>query len=406
MGVVASLGSLRVLKSRNYALLWWSGLASNAGTWMQTIAVGALITSLTDSAGWGGLVAAASFLSSGLCTPFGGVIADRHNRRRLLIIAGVLEALVAVALAALYLAGLVGPWVLVITVTVEGMLLGLYQPAASAMLPDLVDKAHLPDAAALSNASWNIGRTIGPALGGAVIAFGSYGAVFVINAVSCLLVAAAVYFIRLEPIEHDKSKTVLNGLTDGFRGARAEEGCWSAIKTIALVALCVSPFIALMPAMAQIVFDGNAVDTSHLVIAQGVGSVIGAIALAPLARRFGRRRLMLASLVAAPLVEMAYSQAPTMSFAILGAFFLGASYVGVLVGLSVIVQLRAPADLRGSRAFDQLHHAGSLLFRRCNPAGLDCGPGRRPHGPLRWAGYFAGGRGPYCPDQPAMAAIA
>jgi MFS family permease len=341
-----ALESLKVLKARNYALLWWSGLISNAGTWMQSVAIGTLVTSLTHKASWGASIAAVSYLASGIFTPFGGVIADRHDRRRLLITASVAEAAVASLLAVMYVSGHISPAVLLVNVALEGALLGFYQPASSAMLPDLVGKDHLAEAAALGNASWNLGRTVGPALGGAVIAYSSYGAVFIINAISCLIVAIAMCSVRIKPTVHDTLGSTWHRLRDGLQGARANKGCWYAIKTIPLVAILVSPFIALMPAMGQLVLHGTAIDTSHLVIAQGVGSVVGAIALAPLARRFGRRRMIMTSLISAPVVEMLYSQAPTKLLADIGAFLMGCTYVGILVGLSVVIQLHAPARLR------------------------------------------------------------
>ena len=91
-------------------------------------------------------------------------------------------------------------------------------------------------------------------------------------------------------------------LREGVRGARAEAGCWSAIRFIGITALFVSPFIAMIPAMAQLVFDGTAVDTAHFTMAQGLGSVVGAFGLASAVRRFGRFRVTVVMLVALPLL--------------------------------------------------------------------------------------------------------
>jgi DHA3 family macrolide efflux protein-like MFS transporter len=101
---------------RNYALLWWSGLVSDAGTWMQAVAVGALVTDLTHSAGWGGLVAGATFLASGLVTPFGGVMADHRDRRLLMLWSSAALAVVSTVLAVLYAMGDVSPTVLLLVV--------------------------------------------------------------------------------------------------------------------------------------------------------------------------------------------------------------------------------------------------------------------------------------------------
>lgn len=338
--------SLRLLRLRNYALVWWSGLFSNAGSWMQTVAIGALITDLTHSAAWGGLIAGASFMASGLMTPAGGVVADKWNRRALMLLVSLASAAVAVLLAVLFIAGLVTPEVLLVLVIIEGCLLGFVVPAMGAMTPDLVPKEHIADASAMGNASWNLGRCIGPALAGVVIAYGSYSLVFVINALSYIGVAIAMFFVRVPAIAHATGGTFVQRLREGIRGSREDEGCWAAVCFIAITALFVSPFIALMPAVAQLVFHGTAVDTAHFTMSQGIGSVVGAFAFAALVRRFGRGRVIVVLLIALPLSEMAYAVAPSKWFGVAGAFLLGAFYIAITVGMTVIVQLRAEPHLR------------------------------------------------------------
>jgi predicted MFS family arabinose efflux permease len=102
----------------------------------------------------------------------------------------------------------------------------------------------------------------------------------------------------------------------------------------------------LIPAVAQLVFDGTAVDTARFTMAQGLGSVVGAFALASTVRRFGRHRVMVGMLVALPIFEMGFAVAPNKWFAMLGTFLLGAGYVAITVGMTVIVQLRSPRHLR------------------------------------------------------------
>lgn len=340
------LSSFGVLRLRNYGLLWWSGLVSDAGTWMQAVAIGALVTDLTQSAGWGALVAGATFLASGLVTPFGGVIADQRDRRRILLYTSIAFAVVSTVLAVLYAADQVNPTALLVVVVLEGILLGVAIPARGAMLPDIVKAEQLADASALNNASWNVGRCIGPGLAGAVIAYGSYSLVFAINAATYVCVVLALLFMRVPQIAHADGGSPLARLKEGFQGARADAGCWAAIRFIGITGLFVSPFIALIPAMAQLVFEGTAVDTAHLTMAQGFGSVVGAFLFAALVRSLGRHRLMIALLVSLPISEMLFAVAPSKWFAVGAAFLLGAGYVGITVGMTVIVQLRSPQLLR------------------------------------------------------------
>jgi MFS family permease len=140
---------------------------------------------------------------------------------------------------------------------------------------------------------------------------------------------------------------LLARITSGARAAAAEPGCRSAIILIAVVALLASPFIALVPAMAVKLFHHQASGTAVLVTAQGVGAVIGALALTPVAGRVGRRRLLIADLALLPVLLVLYGLAPSLALAAVALLAVGASYIGVLAGLNTVVQLRAPEALRG-----------------------------------------------------------
>src|SRR5581483_3902603 len=133
----------------------------------------------------------------------------------------------------------------------------------------------------------------------------------------------------------------------GFHAAMAEPGCRLAILLIGITALLISPFIALIPAVAINLLHKGARGTSVLVTAQGVGAVIGALALTPLANRFGRRRVMIGDLcVLLPATVVLYYAAPSLWTAALGLVAVGAAYIGVLSGLMTVVQLRASENLR------------------------------------------------------------
>jgi len=133
----------------------------------------------------------------------------------------------------------------------------------------------------------------------------------------------------------------------GARVAAAEPGCRSAILLIAVVALIGSPFIGLVPAVAIDGLHRGAAATSALVTGQGIGAVAGALALAPLARVWGRRRLLVGALFAFPTAIVGYGLAPSLATASLAIVVVGTCYIGVLTGLNTVVQLRAPEQARG-----------------------------------------------------------
>jgi predicted MFS family arabinose efflux permease len=228
-----------------------------------------------------------------------------------------------------------------------GCVAGVGFPAYAAMLPDLVPEEQLLAAMSLSQAQWNLGRVVGPALAGLAIALGSYSAAFALNAMSFAAMLVALRLLRLErrppPTDDDGLWT---RIAVGARAARDEPGVRSAIVMISVVALTASPFIALIPAMARVRFDGSSSLTSWFVTAQGVGAVVGALLLPVVAQRLGRFRTLELSLVLLPLALVLYGLAPTPVSATVALLAVGASYMFVFSGIGTVVQLRAPAALR------------------------------------------------------------
>jgi MFS family permease len=344
---LGSIAALRPLQRREFALVWSAALVSNIGSWVQTVAVSVLVTALTGQARWTGLVAAAAFVPIGVLSPVGGVIADRVDRRRLLLTTTVGETFFACLLAVLVGTGHASPVGVTLIVFGGGCMTALGFPAYQAILPDLVEREDLLAASSLSMAQYNLGRVGGPALAGLVLVLGSYTWAFALNAASYGAVMTALLVVRLPPAVATEEPPGLRArLAAGARGARAEPGCRTAILTIAVTALLLSPFIALIPAVALKLFGQKESGTSVLITAQGIGAVMGALGLASLARRRGRRRVLVANLVLVPFLFFAYAVSPSLPVAAVALAALGAGYVGLLSGLGTVVQLRAPAALR------------------------------------------------------------
>lgn len=340
--------SLRPLRSRNFALLWSAALVSNVGSWMQTVALGVLVTARTHQPGWTGLVAAAAFLPMGLLAPVGGALADRLDRRRWLIVTTVFEMAFATVLAVLAASGEDAPWTVVIVAFFGGASAAVGFPAYQAMLPDLVPSRDLLGAVSLSSAQFNMGRVIGPALAGLLLLHHDYTLTFAVNAASFAAVIGALVLVRL-PSAAPATRTVrmVGRIIEGARTAMGEPGCRSAIGLIAVVALLASPFIALAPAMAIDVFHRGGGGTAVLVTAQGVGAVIGALVLPVIAQASGIRTMLTSVLFLLPLLLVNYGLAPSFWWSAAAFLLVGAGYIGVLTGLNTVVQLRAPAAARG-----------------------------------------------------------
>ncbi len=343
-----AFSSLQPLRRRNFALIWTAALISNVGSWMQTVAVGALVTEATGKSAWTGIVAAAAFIPIGIFAPVGGALADRVDRRRFFIGTTIGETVFAVLLAVAVATGHGEPWLVTLLVFGGGCLTSLGIPAYQAIIPELVPKEELLAAMSLGSAQFNFGRVIGPALAGVAIVAGSYSLVFAVNAASFGAVIVALLMSQFAERPHDAERFSLRRqITAGVQGAMADPGCRLAILLIGTTALLISPFIALIPAVAINLLHEGARGTSVLVTAQGIGAVAGALALTPLANRFGRRRVVLADLmVVLPATIILYASAPSLWTAAAALVAVGAAYIGILSGLMTIVQLRAPEDLR------------------------------------------------------------
>lgn len=361
--------TLRPLRHRHFAVLWGAGVVSTIGTWMQIVAVGVLVTDLTGKAAWTAIAFTAGFVPRGLLAPVGGALADRLDRRRGLLIGNLIDAALAAFLAAAVATGRASPILITMVVFVSGSLGAFRMPFQQAMLPDLVPRADLLGAVSLGWAQWNLGRVIGPMVAGVVIAAGSFALAFALNAASFLVVVLAVLVIRIPPrVGGDETEgpgRLLSQIRAGARVVAAEPGCRIAIALVGAAALLVAPFMALIPALAATLVGDDAEAMAKaagtLTTAQGVGALVTALLIAPLAERLGRRRFLTACLLLTPAFIVPYVLSPTIGVAAVWIVFVGAAYTGILSVLGAVVQLRAPAAVR-ARAISLFHATLTIAF--------------------------------------------
>lgn len=327
-------------------MLWTGAFLSNVGTWMETVAVGILVTADTGQAGWTGLVAAAGFVPAAVLGPIGGALADRVARKPLLLTMTVVQTGLAALLAVLAAFDAAAPGTVVVIVFLAGCSQAIGFPTYQAVIPDLVPAEDLTGAVALGAAQWNLGRVVGPALAGVVIAVGGYEWAFGINALSFVAVILAVAPLRLPPPQH-AGIPVFAAIREGWRYAAKEPGLRAVITYAALTFFLAGPFIALVPAMALEVLDKGSAGTSVLVTAQGIGAVIMAFSLGTLTLKFGSRHVLLAMLGVLPVTLIAYALSPNLALAAIAIFFVGTVYLGAFSSIFAIVQHRAPAQFRG-----------------------------------------------------------
>ena len=339
--------TLAPFRSRNYSILWGASLVSNVGTWMEVVALGSLVARTTGKASAVALVAAAAFLPSAVFSPLGGAISDRVDRHRFLLATLGGETFFAALLCVAVGTGVRRPAVLSAIVFAESCVSALALPNRQSMMPDLVPPEHLLAAISLSSAAWNGGRVLGPLLAAPLVAaFGPAGA-FGVNAVSFAVMLVAVLFLRLPArAPADTSESVLHRLRAGVGVARTVPGIRTALVTISVMAFTAAPFIGLLPIVARAVFKGGTPTTSAFVTAQGIGAVIGALALPKLAARHGRAFMLMVSMATIVGALLLYGATRSTLVATVAIGIVGAGYFATMIGWQTVLQLSSPPEMR------------------------------------------------------------
>jgi MFS family permease len=339
--------SLAPLRHRDFARFWTGAFVSNIGTWMETVSIGVYVTQTTGRATWTGAVAAAGFLPTAFLGPIGGAIADRFERRIILLSTTLVQTAFASVMTALFIIGHPAPVTVTLMVFGSGIAQALGFPSYQALLPDLVPVEDLAGAIALSSAQWNLGRVIGPLIAGIVISLGGYPWALGINAASFLAVVGVLLTLRLPRPENPPTVGIFASIVDGVRFVRRDDGLRINISAMALTTFVAAPFIALVPAMSIEVFHAGAGGTSLLVTAQGIGAVTMGLLAGPLVTRTSARRVMLGAMAVLGPALVCYGYAPLIGISALTIFFVGGAYLGAIASFTTIAQLRAPGYLRG-----------------------------------------------------------
>ncbi|MGV3541116.1 MAG: MFS transporter, partial [Rufibacter sp.] len=275
-------GMFRALQYRNYRLFFTGQGISLIGTWMQQIAMSWLVYRLTDSVFLLGMVSFANQIPSFLLGPFAGVISDRFNRHRVLLVTQFLFLLESSVLAALVLTGNVTINYILALGAFAGMVNAFDMSARQSFVVQLVEKREdMSNAIALNSSMFNMARLVGPSVAGGLIATLGEGVCFLINALSYLAVLASLLLMRLPKLELPVQTTqIFKSLGEGFKYAFGFQPIRDILLLIATLSLFGMPFTVLMPAFARDVLGGDATTLGLLMGASGVGALAGALYLA------------------------------------------------------------------------------------------------------------------------------
>lgn len=273
---------LRALQHRNYRLFFGGQGISLIGTWLTRVATSWLVYRLTDSALLLGVVGFAGQIPTFLLAPLAGVLVDRWNLHRILVITQALSMIQSFLLAILALTGVITVWHIIILNVFQGLINAFDTPARQAFVVEMVeDKKDLANAIALNSSMFNAARLLGPAVAGVLIAAVGEGICFLIDGVSYLAVIASLLAMTIATRKTAKAAPeVLHGLREGYNYAFGFAPIRAILLFLALVSLMGMPYTVLMPVMAKDVLHGEAHTLGFLTAAAGMGALAGAVYLA------------------------------------------------------------------------------------------------------------------------------
>ncbi|MDT7577899.1 MAG: hypothetical protein QOH17_4232 [Pseudonocardiales bacterium] len=334
------------LENPNYRRYISGQSVSLVGTWMQSIAQSWLVLELTGSATALGTVIALQTLPTLLLGPYAGVVADRINKRRLMIGLQAMMGVLALALGLLTITGLVTLW----QVYVLALLLGLNNcfenPARQSFVLEMVGPADLRNAVSLNSVMVNVARVVGPAIAGIVISLGGIGLCFLLNAVSFVAVVASL--IRLDTTKLQPTVATRRGpgqLREGFAYVRRTPALAVPLLMMALVGCLAYEFQVVLPVVAQQTFAGDARTYGFLTAAMGLGAVVGGLYVAAYGRT-GMPALVVASTLFG-LAMLGTAVAPNLPIALVGMALVGAFSVAFLSTGNSTLQLASDPQMRG-----------------------------------------------------------
>ena len=340
----------RVFKAfhyREFRLLWFGACTSSIGTWMQIVAQQWLVLSISGSAFLLGVDGFLAQIPIVLLSLIGGVLADRIERRRLLLGSQYVQMTCAFLLTVLIAFKVVRVWHILTLSFVVGCAQAFGGPAYQALVPMLVEREDLPNAIALNSIQFNLARVIGPMLGG--LALTALGAAwcFGLNGLSFVAVIISLLLLTVKFVPQNTGESILTGVKQGIGFIRTQ----GAMEGLIALAFCMTalaiPLLTFLPVFAKDVFHRGPTTFTILLSCSGAGSVAGALTVAAFGnvKNKGQVALVTLLLLGAGVAGFALSKSIVLSCGLV--FISGAAMMGVFSMVSSLVQLITPNEMRG-----------------------------------------------------------
>ncbi|HEX3821865.1 MAG TPA: MFS transporter [Candidatus Sulfotelmatobacter sp.] len=337
----------KAFQYRDFRLMWIGACTSSVGTWMQIVAQGWLIYRLSHSAF---LLALDQFLAGipiFLFTLIGGVVADRTERRKILLMSQWLQMASAGTLTVLVIMGLTHVWPILCLSFVSGFAQAFGGPAYSALIPTLVDREDMPNAIALNSIQFNLAVTVGPALAGVTLAHLGEKWCFGLNAVSFMAPIISLSIISARFLPQKSTETIFNSLKQGIRFIR-QQGAMEALIVLAFLMTFLSmPMRTYLPVFVKDIFQRGPETYGNLLSLMGVGSICGSLGMAAMGNFSKKGRFSLLMLICLGAGISVFSLSHSLRVDYVTLIIVGASMMAVFATVTSLVQLIVTNEMRG-----------------------------------------------------------
>jgi predicted MFS family arabinose efflux permease len=359
----------RVFKAfqyRDFRLMWIGACTSTIGTWMQTVAQQWLVYDLSkDDPFYLGLDGFLGQIPIVLFSLLGGVMADRSDRRKMLLGSQYVQMTTALTLATLTFLHVERVWHILVLSFIVGSAQSFGGPAYSALIPSLVPKENLPNAIALNSIQFNLGRVIGPALGGITLTTLGAAWCFGLNGVSFIAVIISLYIINAGFTPAKSSESMLVSMKQGIGFIRIQEGMKPLILLSFLMTMLAIPLITFLPVFAKEVLHGTPKTFTALLCCSGIGSICGALIVAGTAKAKNQGRTALLMLIALGVASIGFARSTSVILSCIMIFFAGAAMITVFASITSLVQAITEDSMRG-----RVMSVYNVAFRGGMPFGM------------------------------------
>ena len=336
------------LKVKYFRIYWLGMFVSLIGTWTQSVALSWLVFQLTNSAFLLGVVGFLGSIPIFILSLFGGVLADRINKRNILIFTQVFFMLLAFLLAFLTQFRLIKPEQIMAIALFNGIIMAFDAPARQSIVVELVGKEHLFNAIALNSVAFNSSRIIGPAIAGLLISAIGMSGCFYLNGISFLAVIIALFLIKLNKNPGaQNSKSALSDLKQGLVFISRDRLILGLIAMVAAVSLFGISYVILMPVFVSDILGVGVQGLGILMSSAGLGALIGALALARLGDFKYKGKLLIWSVFSFACSLIVFSFSRNYSVAIVSLIFIGSSSVTAIALINTLIQIKVPDEFRG-----------------------------------------------------------